>query len=61
MIKSSDKILSINILFSMVTHLDRGYGFLLLLLDIIYYPTTFKGVRMGEGFKPELVTVQTFD
>jgi hypothetical protein len=25
---------------------------------IVNRPTTFKGVRMGEGFKPELVTVQ---
>ena len=25
---------------------------------IVSQPTTFKGVRMGEGFKPELLTVQ---
>ena len=37
---------------SFVTHAQKGFS------GIVNRPTTFKGVRMGEGFKPEMVTVQ---
>ncbi|MGB9168757.1 MAG: hypothetical protein WCB31_07520 [Nitrososphaeraceae archaeon] len=37
---------------SFVTHAQHGFS------GIVDTPTTFRGVRMGEGSKPELVTVQ---
>ena len=37
---------------SFIASAQKGYS------GIVNTPTTFKGVRMGEGFAPELVTVQ---
>jgi hypothetical protein len=37
---------------SFIAHAQKGFS------GIVDTPTTFKGVRMGEGFAPELVTVQ---
>ncbi|HTH22820.1 MAG TPA: hypothetical protein VL854_11435, partial [Nitrososphaeraceae archaeon] len=36
---------------SFVTHAQKGFS------GIVNRPTTYKGVRMGEGFKEEMITV----